>query len=373
MAMVCNCVILKFRISENSVLVKLFLTNRARVTIFLMNLPALDNLNVRNKRVLLRLDLDVPVARDRDRLRVADDTRLLASIPTIKYLLEHRCGQIVILGHRGRPGGKKVNSLSLSPVAEYLEKLIEKELGQEVVKSLDMYVAENLRFHKGEVEESEKYAKDLAVNGDVYVNDAFAASNREHSSITLLPKLLPHAAGLHLAKEVWALERVLENPKRPVVFVLGGGKLDKALLVDKLLEHADWVLVGGILPKKVKSYCRDGRDGVCVAAAHLTPGGDDINPDSAKNFAEIIKDAGTLVWNGPMGDIDNGFWDGTKIIAQGIVKSRAFKVVGGGDTTAAAQRLRILGRFNHVSTGGGSMLEFLAYGDLPGLAALRDR
>lgn len=339
-----------------------------------MNLPHLSNKYFRNKRVLLRMDTDVPVKGK----KVLDDTRLKASIATIKYLLQEECGQIVVLGHRGRPGGRKLASLSLSPVAKYLEKLLKKELGHEF-EHLDMYMAENLRFFPGEEsfgsaqdkKAGEEFVKELAFKGDVYVNDAFGSSGREHASIVGLPRILPHAAGLSLVKEVEALSKVLEKPKKPVVFILGGGKGDKALLIPKLLRKCDWLLVGGLLPKVVKSHSTEGEGGVCVSAAHLTPKGEDITPDSARNFAEIIKTAGTIVWGGPMGDIDSGFWDGTEIVAEAIAESSGYKVAGGGDTIRAINHFKLADKFDHISTGGGAMLEFLAYGDLPGLKALR--
>lgn len=342
-----------------------------------MELPGLDSIDVKRKRILLRLDLDVEIDTDKDKdptslkeLRGAGDFRLKAAIPTIKYLLEHECGRIVIMGHRGRPSGFDA-SLSLEPVAKYLEKLLLKELGKGKMKSLDMFVMENLRFNPGEEKDDPEFAKELAKHGDVYINDAFASCHDSHASIVGLPKLLPHAAGLHLIEEVENLEKVLESPKRPVVIVIGGGKIDKALLVNKLLDHAEWVLVGGVLPKKIKSYCREKDGRMCIVAAHLTPNGEDITPDSARNFTEIIRNAGTVVWNGPMGDIDAGYWEGTEIVAEAMVQSGAFKVVGGGDTIRALKKFGLSDKIDYISTGGGAMLEFLAYGDLPGLVALR--
>ena len=331
-----------------------------------MKLPALQSKYLRNKRILLRMDTDVPV----EGRKVLDDTRLRASIPTIKYLLQEECGQIVVLGHRGRPGGKTVSSLSLSTIAKHLEKLLKKELGHDF-EHLDMYMAENLRFFPGEEKNDPKFVKELASNGDVYVNDAFGSSVREHASVVGLPYVLPHAAGFSLVREVEALSKVLEKPKKPVVFVLGGGKGDKALLIPKLLKKCDWLLVGGLLPKMVRSYGCEREGGMCVSAAHLTPKGEDITPDSAHNFAEIIKTAGTIVWGGPMGDIDSAFWDGTKVVGMAIGESSAYKVAGGGDTIHAINKFKLGGQFDHISMGGGAMLEFLAYGDLPGLKALR--
>lgn len=332
----------------------------------------MEDLQVKGKRVLLRLDLDVQTDRD----RVTEDYRLRASIPTFKYLVEHGAKKIVVLGHRGRPEGKIVNSLGLSKIGEYLEKLLVKELGKEKVKNTDVFMLENLRFNPGEEKNDMEFARELAKEGDVYVNEAFGASHREHASIVGLPRLLPHAAGLHLQEEVEILSQVLDpstgsGPMRPVVFVVGGGKMNKAVLVDKLLDRGEFVLVGGVLSKKLTSYCREKDGRMCVVAARLTRDGEDITPDSARNFAEIIKSAGTVVWNGPVGDIDNGFWDSTQIIADAVADSHGYKIVGGGDTIRALNTLELLDKMSWVSTGGGAMLEFLAYGDLPGLRALK--
>lgn len=331
-----------------------------------MELPRLERLNVKGKRVLLRLDLDVPLENG----VVKDDTRLEVAIPTIRHLLENNVEQIIVLGHLGRPEGKVVEELKVQPVADYLKKLV-----LELYPSLDhaklpLTFEENLRFNPGEEANDPGFAKMLASLGDVYINEAFAVSHREEASIIGLPKLLPHAAGFHLKKEVEVLEKILEEPGRPVVFILGGGKLDKVLYIDKLLNFADWVLVGGVLPQKVNSYCRD--DGkMCVSAAHVTPDGKDITSDSAYAFTEVIKTARTIIWSGPMGDIGSGFWEGTEIVGRAVVKSKAYKVAGGGDTIRALYHLKISDKIDFISTGGGAMLEYLAYGDLPGLAALR--
>lgn len=334
-----------------------------------MNLPTLDKTNTKGKRVLLRLDLDVPLEDG----KVLDDTRLKNSISTIKHLVEEGSGRITILGHLGRPKGEIIEALSLAPVGEKLEELLRQELGSEVIKNLDIFMMENLRFDPGEEGNDEEFAKELAQHGEVYVNDAFANSHRKHASIVTLPGLVGEkAAGFHLATEVQFLRRVLENPKGPAVMVLGGGKLDKAELVDKLLDHADWVLVGGVLPKLIDSYCRMDDAKMCVSAAGLTSNQEDITENSARNFIEIIKEAGTIVWNGPMGDIDKNYWKGTEIVGQAIAESRAYKVAGGGDTERVLKKLGILDKMDFVSTGGGAMLEFLAFGDLPGLKALRN-
>lgn len=327
-----------------------------------MNLPTLDNLKVQGKRVLLRLDLDVPVENG----QVLEDLRLRAAIPTIKYLQENKALQIIILGHRGRPEGKFDENLTLKPVENKLREIL-------IEENLDVSISfeENLRFNPGEEANDSEYTKELAQNGDVFINDAFGVTHREAASIVGLPKLLPHAAGLHLQEEIEQLEKVLENPKQPVVFVIAGGKPDKAVFIEKFLDHAEFVLVGGALAASVKSYCREKDGRMCIVAAHLTSDGKDITPDSARNFIEVIKGAQTIVWNGPMGDIDNNHWEGTELVGEAIANSSAFKIAGGGDTIHALNKLNLFNKMDYVSMGGGAMLEFLAYKDLPGLRALR--
>ena len=330
-----------------------------------MQLPKLEDLDLNTKNVLLRLDLDVDIEDG----KVTDDTRLREAVPTIAYLQKQGVYKITVIGHRGRPEGKVVKDLSLEPVGKTLEKILQEKLGHKA-EALDLQILENLRFDPREEASSLEFAKELAKGQDVFINEAFGVTHRDHASITKLPKLLPSAAGLHLQEEIENLEKVLKDPKRPLVFVLGGGKMDKVTYIDKLLEYADWVLVGGVLPKKVKSYCKDNGN-MCVSAAHLTGDAKDITPDSARNFAHVIEKAETIVWNGPMGDIDSDHWESTKIIAKAIEESGAFKVAGGGDTLRMLQTLGISEKMNYVSTGGGAMLDFLAYGDLPGLKALR--
>lgn len=346
-----------------------------------MNLPRLSDLKVKGKKVLLRLDLDVPLEKKGDEVTVKDNTRLKAAVPTIKYLLGSEAEQIIIMGHIGRPQEdlKKTSTFCLMPeLISLLDETV--SYWPDAIKEGSMsfseedgkvHILENLRFDPGEEKNDPEFAKKLASLGDVYVNEAFAVCHREAASIVGLPKLMPHAAGLNLAHEIEMLSKVLDNPSHPIIAVIGGGKFDKVLLVDKLLNNADYVLVGGVLPEKVKSYCRQDAK-ICVSAAHLTHEGKDITPDSARNFAEIIKTAKTIIWNGPMGDIDSGYWDGTEIVANAIAESTAYKVAGGGDTLGMLSKLGIEGKIDYVSTGGGAFLEFLSYGDLPGIVALRN-
>ncbi|MBI4059153.1 phosphoglycerate kinase [Candidatus Microgenomates bacterium] len=351
-----------------------------------MKLPKLQDLKVGGKIVLVRVDLDMPlvdVENKQDRtheFKVLDDSRLRTAIPTIKLLLDKGAEHVLIMGHIGK---LKVSSFCLYPV---LNKLLGERMsfwGEETINSGKRFKAdptedgrvhlmENLRLFEGEEENDPVFAKKLASLGDIYINESFADSHRAHASIVGLPKLLPHAAGLHLMEEIENLSKVLEKPKSPVVFIIGGAKSDKVQYIDKLLDRVDWVLVGGLLPRMVESYCRDDNK-ICVIAAKLTPEGKDIDEASSTNFAAICANAGTIAWNGPLGQYEEAeFKRGTEVVAQAVAESEAFKVVGGGDTIACLQNLGILSKMNWVSTGGGAMLQFLAEGDLPGLKALRN-
>ena len=324
--------------------------------------------------MLVRCDLDIPEK---------DDTRLKGLIPTLVFLIENEA-KIILIGHRGRPDGKIDGKLSLEPVSGLLSELVgksirfvwdisgvETEHEAERIGSDEIIMLENLRFDSREEKNDPEFAKRLASFGEIYVNECFADSHREHASIVGIPKFLPHAAGFQFTREIENLNKVLENPERPVVVVIGGAKSDKKKYVEKLLSHADWVLVGGLLPRLVKSYCRpDGK--ICVCTACLLPSEKDIDATSAGNFSKILSQAGTIVWNGPMGEYENPeFSRGTEMIARAIASSKALKIVGGGDTLAALQSFGILDKMDWVSSGGGSMLEFLAEGDLAGLKALR--
>lgn len=339
-----------------------------------MNLPDLHKANVRGKKILVRADLDVPER---------DDTRLKDLVPTLQFLIESQA-KIILIGHRGRPGGEVRGEFSLAPVSARLAKLLgcqikfiyditgaeaEKEANE--VGPRNIIMLENLRFDSREERNDDEFSKKLASFGEIYVNECFADAHRTHASIVGIPKFLPHFAGFRLIQEVQNLGKVLESPVHPVVIVVGGAKADKAKYADKLLEVADWVLVGGLLPRMVESYCRDD-DKLCVVAANLVPSGRDIDETSATNFAAIVSNAGTIVWNGPLGEYeDTANRRGTETVAHAIAESGAFKVVGGGDTIAVLQNLGILDKMDWVSSGGGSMLEFLSEGDLVGIKVLR--
>jgi phosphoglycerate kinase len=343
----------------------------------------LKDVDVKGKRVFLRLDLDVPLVDG----QIDDDFRLLSAIPTIEYLLKHNA-KIILAGHLGRPEGID-KSLSLEPVAHWFGKRFKiqdlrfKRIGGFEGWEIDddIFLLENLRFNSGEETNDSLFAQKLAGLADVYVNDAFAMCHRNHASIAGITKFLPHFAGLHLQKEVESLTGVMENPKRPLVVIVGGKKLETKLpLVEKMHRIADYVLVGGKIAEEAKALIKvqhekiSGRKAVLLVA-DSTPDNSDITDKDAENFLQIIALAKTIIWNGSMGIIGGKFQNlatekGTKKIVEGILKTRAYAVVGGGDTVEYLNKLGVLDKFSFVSTGGGAMLSFLSGEKLPGLEAL---
>lgn len=321
---------------------------------------------LREKKVLLRADLDVPIEKG----KVREDHRLKALLPTLNYLLREKA-EVLIIGHLGRPEGKKDPSLSLKPVAARLEKLIGQKIAffehySLITNHYPLSMLENLRFWKGEEENDPAFAKKLAALGDLYVNEAFAASHRA-ASIVQLPKFLPAYAGFRLEEEVRELGSVLKELERPLVFVLGGAKTEtKKPLVPALAKIADKVLLGGLL-----MFERELEGIPNVVFAPDSVDASDIGPNSIKLFASIIRDAKTVVWNGPLGIWeDNRFKLGTRAIAEELAILPGRTVVGGGDTIAALSAFGLLSKMGYVSLGGGAMLEFLAGERLPGLVAL---
>lgn len=307
-----------------------------------MNLPGLIDLDVSGKRVLLRLDLDIEPD--------LDDLRIKASEKTLNFLKE-KGAEIIIIAHRGRPEGKVDESLSLKPFQPFFAKWGAK-------------VEENLRFDPGEEANDSEFVRRLADLGDFYVNEAFGNSHREHSSIVGLPKILPHAAGFRFIKEVENLSKVLENPQKPVVFIIGGVKKDKLDYLPLLEKIADKVLVGGRLPDYAETSNK-------FLVANLLPDKEDLTINSIERFEKEIAQAGTIVLAGPMGKYeDKGHRQGTERIFKAVAGSKAFKVAGGGETEEAIMALSLSNGFDWVSIGGGAMLEFLTKKTLPGIEAL---
>lgn len=358
-------------------------------------LSSLSPDDLKDKRVLLRLDLDVPLKEHKTKdskltKEVGDDNRLEQNLPTVEYLLKHS-KEVIIMGHLGRPEGID-KKYSLEPVALWFYHKLKTEDTKQAIQYQQigqfwgwritdkLFLLENLRFYEEEEKNETKFAKLLADLGDIYVNDSFAVSHRNHASLAGIPQFLPHYAGLRLQKEVETLSLVMENPKRPLVVLIGGAKIETKLpVVTKMHEVADYVLVGGKIAQNhkellVEQHRKMPHKTSVLEVADLNEAKTDITEESAENFLQILGLAKTIIWNGPVGFIDSDNekdQEGTKIIAEGIVKMDAFKVVGGGDTIGFLRKLHLLKQFDFVSTGGGAMLEFLSGEKLPGIEALR--
>ena len=369
-----------------------------------MNLPLLEDLgDLNGRRVLLRADFNVPLDGD----RITDDLRIRAALPTIQWLVGQGA-TVTACTHLGRPKGAPDPAFDVAPVRARLAELAP---GVELL--------DNLRFDPGETANDPAFVQRLIAGQDAYVNDAFGASHRAHASIVGPPAFLPSAAGRLLAREVEVLGGLRANPRRPFVAILGGAKVsDKLGVIEALLSSVDSLIIGGgmcftflvaqghsvgssLVEPDMVDTCRRLLDS--GAAIHLPsdltalgPGGVigdpsaggevrqagvnlpdgwmglDIGPGTAAEFTDVILEAGTILWNGPMGVFeDPRFEAGTRTVADAVADSRGYSVVGGGDSAAAAKQFGVDDRIDHVSTGGGASLELLEQGDLPGLAALR--
>jgi len=392
-----------------------------------MGLRTVRDADVQGKRVLVRVDFNVPIESG----KVLDDWRLRATLPTIRYLTE-RGAKVILLSHLGRPKGKRDEQFSLRPVAQRLSELLGQpvqfaddcvgEVAEQTVAQLqagEVLLLENLRFYAGEEANDEAFAQQLARLGDVFVNDAFGAAHRAHASVHAITKFLPSYAGLLMEREVTHLSRLLEAPEKPFVAVLGGAKVsDKIGVIRNLLTKVDALLIGGamaftflkaqgyetgkslveadkldlanallgearekgvelVLPVDVAVAESDAEDAatqvVPVTAIPADKAGYDIGPETANLFAERIRTAKTVFWNGPMGRFERTpFKAGTKAIAEALAQCSGTTVVGGGETAAAAFEFGIADKVTHVSTGGGAALELLEGRELPGIAVLKE-
>jgi phosphoglycerate kinase len=383
-----------------------------------MQLPLLEDLcPVAGKQVLVRCDFNVPISNG----KITDDLRIRLPVETLTWLLDEGAAKLTVCSHLGRPKGKPDPKYSIAPVREHLEQLL-RERNANVSR---VELLENLRYNPGEEANDPAFVETLVKGQDLYVDDAFGAAHRAHASIVGPPKFLPSAAGRVLAREVEVLDGLLQHPARPFVAVLGGAKVsDKLGVIEALMAKVDTLLVGGgmcftflaaeghstggsLLEEAMVEKCKDllaqaeaagkrimlptdivilSPDGVFGAGrepegemrevgADVPPEwlGLDIGSESAGAFAKEIEAAATVFWNGPMGVFeDPRFAAGTRKVAEAVASTRAFSVVGGGDSASALKQFGLDGQVDHLSTGGGASLEFIEKGDLPGLAALRE-
>lgn len=384
-------------------------------------MKSVTEFNLKEKKVLVRCDFNVPIKNG----IVLDDFRIRQSISTISYLIKKQA-KIILISHLGRPDGKVNKEYSLRQIVPTLEKLLKRDvkflddcIGKKVEDEInkmgpgDVILLENLRFHKGEEENNDCFTGKLIKLGEVYINDAFSVCHRKHASIVGIPKYLPSGSGLLLEDEINALSKVSNNPERPLVTIIGGAKiLSKTNVINHFLSVADHILLGGkianiILQAKGVSIGISGFSpeiiekvedikltnislhlpidvAVCLQGAkegyvrysaignvHKDEHIFDLGPETVKIFSKIIEKAKTVFWSGPLGYVeDKRFVKSSLAIANKIIESGAFSVVGGGDTDAFLAKYKLREQFSHVSTGGGAMLMYLSGRELPGIKAL---
>ncbi len=392
-----------------------------------MPIRTVNQIELKGKRVFVRVDFNVP---QDEKKHITDDTRILLSLPTVRFVSEAG-GKVILASHLGRPKGKRDPKFSLAPVAERLSQLLGEKvalagdcIGEDVqnqiggMKEGEVLLLENLRFHPEEEKNDENFSKALASLCDVYVNDAFGAAHRAHASTEGMTRYVNNvAAGFLMMKEIQSLEKALVNPEKPYVAIIGGAKVsDKIGVIQNLLDKVSTLLVGGGMAYTFlkaegfdvgKSLVEEDQIGYSrgllekakknitfvlpsdhVAAERMDPGAKkeivknrqipsgwvclDIGPETVSTFSKEIQSARTIVWNGPMGVFEmEPFSHGTFAIAKAIANSSAFSIVGGGDSVAAVNEAGVADRIGHISTGGGASLEFLEGKKLPGIEALK--
>lgn len=395
-----------------------------------MNKKTVRDIDVTGKKVLVRCDFNVPL--DKKTGKITDNRRIRAAIPTIEYLIDHNA-KVILCSHLGRPKGEFNLKYSLKPVAEELSKLLGKEvklakdvIGEDAekltseIKEGEVVLLENVRFHKEEEENDPEFAKKLASFAEIYVNDAFGTAHRAHASTAGVADYLPAVSGFLIEKELEFLGNALDNPERPFVAILGGAKVsDKIGVIENLLDKVDTLIIGGgmaytfykaqghsigtsiceedkidlandILNKaKEKNveillpidnhvsaeYSNEAEDKY-IDSVEIPEGfmGLDIGPKTIELFKNAIKNAKTVVWNGPLGVTEfSKFEEGTKAIAEALAETEAVTVIGGGDSAAAVEKFGLADKMTHISTGGGASLEFLEGKVLPGIACLNNK
>lgn len=398
-----------------------------------MNKRTIKDLDVKGKKVLVRVDFNVPLSKE-DRSKIADDSRIKAALPTIDYLLDNEA-KVILISHLGRPKGEANPEFVLKPVADWLEnhysekfhfipspEVVDEKVKEDVanLKEGEVALLENTRFVAGETKNDEEFAKKLASLADLYVNDAFGTSHRAHASNVGVASILPSAVGFLIEKEIDVMGKALENPEHPFISILGGAKVsDKIDVIENLITKVDTILIGGGMAytflkaqgKEIgKSLLEEDKmdlslellnrakeNGVeillpedVVIADEIAPGVEtqivdidsipadkealDIGPKTAEKYAEKIKAAKTVVWNGPMGVFEiKEFSNGTNKVANALAEADATTIVGGGDSALAIEMADLKDKITHVSTGGGASLEFLEGKDLPGISAIEDK
>ena len=393
-----------------------------------LNKKTVEDLQVAGKKVLVRCDFNVKMENG----VITSDKRIVASLPTIKYLIANGA-KVILCSHLGRPKGEVVPEFSLAPVAARLSELLGQEvkMAKDVVgesaqalaadlKDGEVLLLENVRYEKGETKNDPELSKKFADLAELYVNDAFGSAHRAHSSTAGVAEHLPAACGYLIQKEIEFIGGALENPKRPLVAILGGAKVsDKIGVITNLIDKCDTLIIGGgmaytfmkslgyeigtslleadkvelaaemmkkaeekgvkfLIPvdnKVGKEYAPD-TEAMVVESCKIPEGwmGLDIGPKTQAIFADAVKDAGTVIWNGPMGVSEwEAFASGTIAVATAIANSDAISIIGGGDSAAAIQKLGFADKMSHISTGGGASLEYLEGKELPGIAALNEK
>ncbi len=389
----------------------------------------LRDLELKGKKVLMRVDFNVPLDENR---KITDDSRIKAAVPSIKYALKEGA-KVILMSHMGRPKGEVKPEFSLSPVAARLSELLKKDVKKlddcvgpavkaavDGMKNGDVVLLENLRFHKEETKNDPEFARELASLGDVFVNDAFGTCHRAHASTEGVTKYLPSAAGFLVEKEIQYFEKVTKEPDKPFALLLGGAKVaDKIPVIENMLDKIEYLLIGGamaytFLKSRLKGigasrveddmmetvnriFTLASAKGVSIFLPvdhviarevketakrkvtkdeHIPDGwiGLDIGPKTIKSYEAILAESRTIVWNGPVGLFEmKPFSKGTRSLAKFIAGLEATTVIGGGDTAAAVNLLKLGGKMSHMSTGGGASLEYLEGKELPGIAALNDK
>ncbi len=392
-----------------------------------MKIKRIDKIDLKGKRIFLRVDFNVPLD---DKNNITDDTRIVSALPTIRYIISHG-GRLIISSHLGRPKGKRDPRFSLKPVAERLSQLLNKKvelapdcIGEEVkrlsekLKEGDILLLENLRFHDEEEKNDQDFSKALASLCDVYINDAFGAAHRAHASVEGITHYVKEmGAGFLMIKEIENLEKAIVKPEKPYVAILGGAKIsDKIGVIENLLNKVDTILIGGgmaytflkgkgfevgrsiIEEDKIELSLNllenaKGKTDLILPVDHISAeemkedakkkivkNGEipsnwmclDIGPETINIFSYKIRSAKTIFWNGPMGVFEmESFSHGSIAIAKEVANSKAFSIVGGGDTIALINKAGVSSNISHISTGGGASLEFIEGKKLPGIEALR--